>query len=65
MRLPNQVQSVSKNAGYALHGVNPSVDYWCILKCGATAIGCITCGTNLACWAKCAPGVIGCVTGCF
>jgi len=67
MRLPNQVQSVSKNAGYALHGVNPSIDITCILKCaGSSALKCLYCATSLTCWATCAgPDVVSCISGCL
>lgn len=38
----------------------------CLLGCGARALGCITCGTNIPCWVGCAgPGAVSCVSKCF
>ncbi len=48
------------------NAVEMSLNIGCLIGCGAKALGCITCGTNIPCWIGCAgPDVVSCVTGCF
>jgi hypothetical protein len=38
----------------------------CIAACGIDALRCITCATNLGCWARCAgPRVFPCIARCI
>jgi hypothetical protein len=77
MRLPKftaeySIQSPASWFNGAALGQGPegvevaAINWGCLLGCGATTVlPCITCGTNLACWASCAPGAIACVAGCL
>ena len=47
-------------------GVEMALNIGCLMGCGAKALGCIPCGTNIPCWIGCAgPEVVSCVTRCF
>lgn len=75
MALPNLTAGLSLNPAFgsfhgrstcAADGVEMSLSIGCLLGCGAKALSCITCGTNIPCWIGCAgPDVVNCVTGCF
>lgn len=49
----------ARHASYiAPQAIQPSVDWWCLLRKGA---GCIArCGTDIGCYATCAPGALEC-----
>jgi hypothetical protein len=45
---------------------SPAIDFGCLLGCGAQALPCIRCGTDLLCWASCAgPSTVSCITKCL
>ncbi|HEX6750285.1 MAG TPA: hypothetical protein VF092_23530 [Longimicrobium sp.] len=45
-------------------GILPNVG--CLAKCGTQALGCLHCGTNLACWTQCAgPVAVQCIQSCL
>lgn len=62
----NALAYAGNAAGEAAPSIEGAIDFLCLLKCGAGALGCIKCGTNIGCWVKCAgPVIADCVKSCF